>query len=228
MGYYTKELFDFLRELSANNNRPWFQANKARFDHLRGLWLEDLQKMLDSMSEWEPGIRGMTAKESAYRIYRDIRFSLDKTPYKVYFSASMSPTGHRMEHYGGYYLQMDIRPGETGFYGGIWQPDSDSLKKLRNAIVDNIEEFEEIIHQPELESLYPGWVGERLKSAPKGWPKDHPQIEFLRLKDYGKFHTCDESFFYSPDWPERSLEIMSVLKPLIDFLNYSLDEDTSY
>ncbi len=228
MAYYTKDLFGFLRELAANNNRPWFQANKDRFDSLRSLWLDDLQRLIDLMALWEPGMAGMTARQSAYRIYRDTRFSSDKTPYKVYFSASMSPAGRRMEHYGGYYLQMDIRPGESGFYGGIWQPDPASLKKLRNAIIDNIEEFEEILHQPDMMKLYPGWVGERLKSAPKGWAKDHPQIELLRLKDYGKFHPCGENFFHTPDWPERAADMMHVLKPLVDFLNYSLEEDTSY
>lgn len=226
--YYIHELFSFLRELAANNNRPWFQANKDRFDHLRALWLDDLQKMIDDMGDWEPGIAAMSARQSAYRIYRDTRFSPDKTPYKTYFSASMSPKGRRMEHYGGYYLQMDIRPGESGLYGGIWQPDAPSLKKLRCAIVDNIDEFEEIVNSPDMVKLFPGWVGESLKTAPKGWPKDHPQIELLRLKDYGKFHVCNESFFLDPDWPHKAADMMRVLKPLIDFLNYSLDEDTSF
>ena len=99
------------------------------------------------------------------------------------------------------------------------------LAKLRRAIVDNVEEFEEIVNAPELRKLYPGWLGETLKTAPKGWPKDHPQIEYLRLKYYGKFHHCDRRYFESERWYERASEDFRVLKPLIDFLNYSYDED---
>ena len=83
MDYYIPQLFDFLRRLSANNNREWFAANKDEFDRLRALWLDDLQHLIDCMGMWEPRLKGRTAKECAYRIYRDTRFSLDKTPYKV-------------------------------------------------------------------------------------------------------------------------------------------------
>jgi uncharacterized protein (DUF2461 family) len=99
------------------------------------------------------------------------------------------------------------------------------LRKLRNAIVDNIEEFESIINEPELKRLYPNWIGRALKTAPKGWPKDHPQIELLRLTDYGKGLNLSRDFYLSPDWPERIAELMRPLKPLIDFLNYSIDEE---
>ncbi len=226
MDYYIPQLFDFLRRLSANNNREWFAANKDEFDRLRALWLDDLQHLIDCMGMWEPRLKGRTAKECAYRIYRDTRFSLDKTPYKVYFSASMNPYG-KNAHRPGYYLQMDIRSGETGLYGGIWQPEAQVLRKLRNAIVDNIEEWEEITDTKAINRYFPGWISsETLKSAPKGWPKDHPQIELLRLKDYGKFCSLDENFFNDPLWYEKASDRFRLLKPFIDFLNYSIDEES--
>ena len=210
MKQYIPRLFDFLRRLAANNNREWFAANKEEYDTLRNLWLADLQRLVDCMGEWEPRLKGRSAKECAY---------------KIYFSASMNPYG-KNAHRPGYYLQMDIRPGETGLYGGIWQPEAPVLRKLRNAIVDNIEEWEEITDSPAINRYFPGWVSsDRLKTAPKGWAKDHPQIEMLRLKDYGKFCSLDEKFFHDPCWYEKAAEIFSLLKPFVDFLNYSIDEE---
>ena len=198
MSYYISRLYDFLRELQANNNREWFAAHKEEYDSLRSLWLDD--------------------------VYRDTRFSTDKTPYKVYFSAAFSPYG-RKTHHAAYYMQIDVRDAESGLYGGVWCPEAAVLRKLRNAIVDNIEEFRAIIDAPDMKRYYPGWISESLKSAPKGWPKDHPDIDLLRLKDYGKFCRCDEKFFDTPDWPAKVAERFRILKPMVDFLNYSIDEE---
>lgn len=218
MDYYMPELFAFLRELSENNNREWFKAHKPQYDVLRSQWLADVQRLIDCMSLWEPGISRFSASQSAYRIYRDTRFSPDKTPFKVYFSASFSPYGRRIER-AGYYLQMDIREGESGLYGGIWHPESPTLKKLRHAIVDNIEEFKEVSG---IKGAH--WCGDCLKTVPQGWPKNHPDREYLRMKDYGKFYNLDKKFFNDPGWPEKSAELFHSMKPFVDFLNYSIEE----
>lgn len=217
------ETFRFLEELGRNNNRPWFAAHKDIYDSLRQAWLDQLQNMINHMALWEPALGRFSAKECAYRIYRDTRFSPDKTPYKVYFSALMSPYGRKSDH-AGYYLQMDSRPGESGLYGGLWCPDSAQLKKLRKAFDDNSEELLEILSEPVLQSKYPGWCGRALKTAPKGWAKDHPLIEVLRLCDIGKYMPVDRRYFDDPLWPERAADDFRPLKPLVDFINYSLDE----
>ncbi len=216
--YYIPRLFEFLRRLSKNNNREWFREHKAEYEDLRRLWLGDLQRMIDCMAVWEPGVSRFSASQSAYRIYRDTRFSQDKTPFKVYFSASISPYGRHIER-ASYYLQMDIRPGETGLYAGLWHPESSTLKKLRHAIVDNNEEFEEVSAVDGAE-----WCGDCLKTAPQGWPKNHPNLEYLRMKDYGKFFTLDEAFFNDPAWAEKAADMFHRLKPFVDFLNYSIEE----
>lgn len=217
--------FNFLDRLSRNNNRPWFQAHKDEFDALRAEWLNDLGRVIAAMSEWEPRLSTLTPREATYRIYRDTRFSLDKTPYKTYFSAAFNPGGKK-PHNPGYYLQMDLRPGESGLYGGIWCPESKVLNKLRHAIVDNIEEWDEIMAEPRLAKLYPGWcTTSRLKTIPKGWDKNHPQAELLRLKDYGKFHQLSPEDFEDPCWPEKVADMFAPLKPFVDFLAYSIEED---
>lgn len=216
---------DFLHRLSLNNNRPWFQAHKAEFDDLRAIWLDDLARIIAAMAEWEPAIGRLTPRQATYRIYRDTRFSPDKTPYKVYFSAAFNPTGYK-SHAPGYYLQLDCRPGESGLYGGIWCPPAPVLNKLRKAIVDNAEEWEAVTDTPEIRRLYPGWCSSSsLKTVPKGWNRDHPMAPILRLKDYGKYHPLDSEFFSRPDWPEQAAGLFRPLKPFIDFLQYSIDEE---
>lgn len=228
--YYVTQLYEFLRKLECNNNREWFKANRDEYDRLRELWLADIDRLIAHMSQWNPEMHGLTAKQCAYRIYRDTRFSRDKTPFKLYFSASFSSKG-KSAHDAGYYLQMGPARNagvvESGLYGGIWCPETAVLKKLRKAIVDNIEEFEDIVNAPEVVKNFPGWcVTDRmLKTVPKGYGKDHPQAYLLRMKEYGKFHRADEQFFLDPQWPEKASELFSHLKPFVEFLNYSANEE---
>lgn len=225
--YYIPRLYKFLRDLDANNNREWFQANKARYEDLRSPWLEDLDRLIAAISAWDPAMASQTAKTAAYRIYRDTRFSLDKTPYKTYFSAALSPRG-RTAVMAGYYLhigpEVESNSFNSGVYGGLWNPDASMLKKMRRAIVDNIEEWEEIVRDKRIERLYPGWCGDSLKTIPKGWDRNHPQAEYLRLKSYGKFHSLDERFFSDPEWPELTAELLRPLQPLLNFINFSISE----
>lgn len=225
------ELYDFLRGIRAHNNREWLAAHRDEYDLLRNRWLSQVEELIGYMSEWEPAIASQTAKSAAYRFARDTRFSRDKSPYKTYFSALLSPWGRKTER-AAYYLHMGPdgesagqEPTGSGVYGGIWCPSSPILKKLRQAIVDNIEEFEEICSDPELQSHFPGWFGDRLKTIPQGWDRNHPQADLLRLKEYGRFSPIDESVFARPDWPRTVSDRMRILKPLVDFLNYSIDEE---
>lgn len=226
--YYTIRLFEFLRKVARNNNRDWFHAHKNEYDELRALWMEDLDRLLALMTAWEPRLTSQSAKSCAYRFYRDTRFSQDKSPYKTFFSAAISPWGKKIPR-AGYYLHMGIDEenlwGGSGLYGGLWCPDAAMLRKMRNAIVDNIEEFEGIINNRELLRFYPDWIGDKLKKVPAGWDRDHPQAELLKLKEYGRLHSCKEKFFTDPSWVEIAAARFCLLKPLIDFINYSIDEE---
>lgn len=219
---YVPRLYDFLRQLAANNNREWFAANKPLYLELRQLWEEDINRLIACMSSWEPRLSHLTAKTAAFRIYRDIRFSNDKSPFKTYFSAAFSQYG-KMTHRACYYLHMDGTP-EGGLYGGAWCPDSAMLRKIRKAIVDNIEEFEAIVNDPAMQEAFPQWYCNMLKTVPKGYDRDHPQAQYLRMKDYGRFAPTDPKMFCDPAWPEIVAERFSKIQPFVEFLNYSLDE----
>lgn len=222
--YYIEELYDFLDRLKDNNNRPWFEANRPQYERLRALWLDDIDRMIRLMSEWDSSLAAQTARSSAYRIYRDTRFSHDKTPYKTFFSAAVC-RGGRKSHYAGYYIEIGNAVSfDQGLYGGLWCPDSAILKKLRHAIVDNIEEWEEIVGAPAMQRDFPGWCSSTLKTIPKGWDRNHPQAEYLRMTDYGKFRALDRRFFLDAAWPEKAASLFSTLAPFVNFLNYSIDE----
>ena len=214
----------FLRRLADNNNREWFAAHRDEYEQLRQQWFDELARLIARLAVHDPRVARITPKQATYRIYRDTRFSPDKTPYKTYFSAAFPVQGRRDER-AGYYIQMDNRPDEAGLYGGIYCLDSAQLRKMRHAITDNIDEFRGILAEPALHSLYGDhWVGPAIKTVPNGWPKDHPDADLLRLKSYGKFCPLKPSFFSMPDWPERAADMLAPLRPLIDFINYSLDE----
>ncbi len=216
-----RQLFDFLTRLAENNDRAWFAANRAEFDALRAQWIDSVQRIINALAVDDPSLRGVRASDCVYRIYRDTRFSHDKSPFKTYFSALISPTGRHCDR-ACYYVHVGVE--ECAVYGGVWSPEAPVLKKLRRAIVDNIEEFREITETPEIKALYPGWYGRKLKTAPKGYDRDHPDIDLLRLTEYGKCHELDRAFFDAPDWPEKVASMLRILKPMNDFLNYSIDE----
>lgn len=216
-----RSIFDFLDELAVNNNRAWFAENRDRYNKARAYWLERLQTVISLMAAGEPALRYVQAEDCAYRIYRDIRFSNDKSPFKTYFSALISPTGRHCDR-SCWYLHIGAQ--ECAIYGGVWCPPGPMLRKLRKAIVDNIEEFRSITESPEMLRDFPGWWGRTLKTAPQGYPKDHPDIDLLRLTEYGKCHSFVRKFFDTPDWPEVVAQLALELKPMNDFLNYSIDE----
>lgn len=224
MEYYIKSLYDFLDRLSANNNRPWFEDHRSEYDTLRQHWLADLDRMISLMARWDPELASQTARSCAYRIYRDTRFSKDKTPYKTLFSASVA-RGGRKSPYAGYYIEIgNAQNYDQGLYGGLWCPSPEILRKMRHAIVDNIEEWEEIVNSPTMLRDFPQWCVTSLKTIPKGWDRDHPQREYLRMTNYGRFHPCTRDFFMDPAWPEHAAELFHSLSPLIRFLNYTIDE----
>lgn len=224
MAYYTKQLYDFLDALAANNNRPWFNEHKEEFTALREQWLADVDRMIGLMAVAEPGLATQTARRAAYRIYRDTRFSHDKTPYKTHVAVALSPLGRR-DYGAGYYLQLGGGTPDDGLYAGIWCPPSDQLKKLRRAIVDNIEEFEEILAESGFAAAFPEWVGETLKTVPQGYDRNHPLAHLLRRKDYGRASGAGREFFLDPAWPERAAERFLTAQPFVKFINYSLFEE---
>lgn len=217
-----KELFTFLKELRINNNREWFKAHKDRYDALHKEFVGVVEQMISRIATFDPEIAGLDAKSCVYRIYRDIRFSTDKTPYKTHFGAYMTGYGGRTSPYGGYYLHLE--PDNSLVSGGVWCPDPKMLKQLRRDIYDNIEEFTGILENEKFKKVYGALEGDMLKRMPDGFPKDSPYDYILKHKYFVVSNAKPEKFFYSKDWMDEAVEDFRLLYPFNRFLNYTIGE----
>ena len=210
------EVLDFLRLLAVNNDRTWFKAHKGRYDTLRAAWEQDMERLIASISQYFPDVRGLTVKDSVYRIYRDIRFSHDKSPYKTYFSGVIGKGGrHTVQS--GYYVHIGV--DEMMLCGGIWWPEKAILEQLRGLIDAEPDEFLAIVNHPDITSRYQ-WMSQSLKTMPKGYDKNHPMAQYLKMKEYLLVKYVDEDYFDCEDWVEKVAMDLQPLKPVHDFLNY--------
>ena len=211
-----REVLSFLRQLAINNDRTWFKAHKDQYDALRKPWEQDMERLIGLVADFDPQVRGLTVKDCVYRIYRDIRFSHDKRPYKTYFSGVIGKGGrHTVQS--SYYVHFGVE--ELMLCGGIWWPEKAILDQLRGLIDAEPEEFLAIVNNPDISSRF-HWASDTLKMMPKGYPKDHPMGMYLKMKEYILMKDLDEDYFDCEDWVERIASDLQPLKPLHDFLNY--------
>lgn len=216
-----EQILRFLRALSANNHREWFQAHKEEYDVLRMAFMDEVQQLIHRIALFDSEVAGLEAKNCLYRIYRDIRFSPDKTPYKNHFAAYIA-LGGKSSLRGGYYFHLE--PERCLLSGGVWCPAPNLLKRLRRDIYDHMEEFVEILERPAFKHYFPGLDGESLKRMPVGYPADCPHGDLLRHKDFCVVTQLDEDFFMQPDWLERAAAIFELVAPFNRFLNYTVDD----
>ena len=217
-----RDLFNYLRELRENNDREWFKTNKGRYDVLHKEHIGIVQQLIDRMAAFDPEIAGLDAKSCIYRIYRDIRFSNDKTPYKTHFGAYMTGYGGRTSPYGGYYLH--IEPDNSFVSGGVWCPEPKMLKQLRRDIYNNIEEFTGILENEKFRQTFGELEGEKLQRMPDGFPKDCPYESILKQKSFVVSSLKSEEFFYSERWMDEVTDDFKMLFPFNRFLNYTMVE----
>lgn len=212
-----KNLIQFLSELKENNYKEWFWDHKQEFDLLRDNFTMDVAEIISAISIFDNTVKGLQPKDAIFRIYRDIRFSLDKTPYKTHFGAYMA-RGGRKGVLGGYYLH--IEPSNSFISVGIWNPQKDVLESLRNLVYNNPEEFFEIINEPHFKKHYTLYDEDKLKKLPSAYVgKSYPEPELLKLKHYIASRQLSDGFFSNPDWKKIIIEDFEKNKRLNQFLN---------
>lgn len=214
---YISDLFQFLDQLRINNNREWFGEHKDIYDELRQLWLNDLQRLIDRMSLYDPSLQGTQAKECAYRIYRDIRFSADKTPYKTCFSAAIGQNGRKCKR-ASYYLH--IGSGNSALYAGLWCPTPDILRCVRSLIDAESKELSAILKSNNVASRFKFTPFQTLKKVPAGFAPNHPLAHLLKAKDYSFCYARPDYYFKYGNWTEKVATDFQYIKPVLDFINY--------
>lgn len=216
-----RSVFDFLETLNRNNNREWFNAHREEYESARDKVLLVTEVLIAEIRKFDPGVPPMDPKEALFRIYRDVRFSPDKRPYKTHFGSYISRGGFKSNR-AGYYFH--VQPGECYLGGGIWMPPKEVLKALRTAIFDQPEEFLAIIEAPGFKRLFPSFDGESLKTAPKGFPVDFPHMELLKPKSYAVGIVVPDTTFLGDHLIPATLEVFREVATLNRFLNEALDQ----
>lgn len=188
------ETLAFITDVANNNNREWFAEHKDRYEIAKADVLQFVEKLIPLLAAADPEFSVETsAKKCLLRIYRDVRFSKNKDPYKNNYGISFAVKGKGVNE-PGYYLH--IQPGSCFFGAGFWMPEAADLKKIREEIDYNTSEFLEIIEARSFKNTFQLSQEDKLKKAPKGYESDHPQIELLKLKSFiATFPIKDDEFF---------------------------------
>ncbi|MGL5785956.1 MAG: DUF2461 domain-containing protein [Bacteroidales bacterium] len=215
-------IMSFLSMLQENNNREWFAEHKEEYEIAKSEFEKSVNTIIGGLSQFDSSLNGLDAKDCIWRIYRDVRFSYDKSPYKTHFGAFMAKGG-RKSSYSGYYLHME--PGNCLLGGGIWCPDSKLLSALRRSVYDHTEEFLSILNDPGFKSIYDGLDKEdMLKIIPRNFPKDYAYPDLIKVKSYLVSHSLKDSFSDGLGWENKIVDDFKVLAPLHKYLNYAVDE----
>ncbi|OWK97903.1 TIGR02453 family protein [Kaistella haifensis DSM 19056] len=206
----------FLKNLSKNNNREWFTENKDQYIAAHQNVLNMVENLIEKIGAFDEEIMKIDAKKSLYRIYRDVRFSKDKSPYKTNFGAGLGMgKGNKIS---GYYLH--IEPGKSFLAGGVYQPEPSVLKEIRKEISMNAKEFQEILQQDDFRNNFRGLSVEgKLQRVPNGFDKDDPMAEFLKLKNLIVVHPISDDALMQENATKNMAKIFQSMKPLNDFLS---------
>jgi uncharacterized protein (TIGR02453 family) len=216
------ETFRFLQQLKLNNNREWFDKNRLVYGRLRKDFEDFISLVIIEVGKFDRDASQTTSKASVFRINRDTRFSNNKLPYKTNFGAFIAMGGRKGIN-GGYYIH--IEPGECFLAGGIYMPSGPMLKAIRKEIYDNIQEFKEIIHAPAFVKHFGNRLGdEQLKSAPRGFPKDFPDMEYLKYKQYTVFKNEPDKVYQNPGFINEVIEVFRAMAPFNNFLNHAVED----
>jgi uncharacterized protein (TIGR02453 family) len=214
--------FAFLNKLKKNNNREWFNAHKAEFQEEQRL-IEVFADALLAKLNTHDGIETPSGKDSLYRIYRDTRFSEDKTPYKTRFSGSFRrATRYRR---GGYHF--NIQPGNSYISGGFWGPVPQDLKRIRDDIAFDATPLTKIIKRKSFVSLFGTLQGEQLKTAPKGFDANHEAIALLRHKQFLLIRPFPDAVVLSKDFLKEADRTFQAMRPFFDYMSEVLVADSN-
>jgi uncharacterized protein (TIGR02453 family) len=217
-----KDSIDFLKELSKNNNRGWFNDNKDQYIEAHNNIIAFADALLLEMNKHDK-IETASGKNSVFRIYKDVRFAKDKTPYNTHWSGSFKRATKKLR--GGYYFR--IEPGNSFLAGGFWGPDSNDIKRIRQDIDLNHKTWRNLLADETLVKTYGRMMGEQLGSVPRGYSKDNPAIDLLRYKQFLLKHEFTDEEVCSRDFIYNVNDGFKKMRPFFDFMSEILTTDAN-
>lgn len=216
----TPQILSFLRQLATNNEKAWMDAHRDDYQTARESFTALITHLLRGLEAEDEGIRGLDPKKCIFRINRDIRFSKDKSPYKANFGAALSEGGRKSGN-AAYYLHL--QPNDESFIGGgVYQPPSEVLAKVRQEIDYNASELRKLASAPDFKETFGEIQGDALKRAPKGYDPDHPNIALLKLKDYIVLRKLSDKEVADEQFPDQALAIFKTMIPFVHYLNVAV------
>jgi uncharacterized protein (TIGR02453 family) len=214
---FPKEALDFLRSLKRHNNRDWFHQHKAAYEqYVKQPMLELIAALAEDFQQFAPEMVA-SPKVSPYRIYRDTRFSKDKSPYKTHLAASFPRSGMARHEGAGFYLH--IAPSELLIGGGLYSPLPEDLNAVRQRIADDPMSFQKIVNRKQFRRLFGNLEGERLSRVPRGYAPDHPGAGYLKYKQFLVMRTFPAEQATEPSFYPMVIETFRGMLPLVRFLN---------
>ena len=217
MTYLDPSVFTFLKKLEKNNNRDWFAENKSLYVAAHENFKAFANELHEAMKKQD-----QIEKMKVFRIYRDVRFSKNKDPYKTHFAGSFSRATKALR--GGYYFHF--QPGERSFMGsGFWQPEPNDLKRIREEIAMDAAPLRKILNSASFKKHFGKLEGSQVKTAPKGYPKDHPDIDLLRYKSFIVTHRFTDEEVTAPDFVQELLKYFKATRPFFDYMSEVLTTD---
>jgi uncharacterized protein (TIGR02453 family) len=213
-----KSTLDFLSDLKIHNEREWFLKNRSRYDDAKLNYERFVQAIIDRITQFDPILKGLEVKSCTYRINRDIRFSNDKSIYKTNLGAFIVRGGKKnADRFAGYYVHVE--PGNSMIAGGAYMPPKEWLSAIREKIDEQGDKLEKLIKNKDFTRIFGSIEGEKLKTAPKGYPKDHPYIELLKFKSFLASKSISDKEILSSNALDTIVEASRVMKTMNDFLN---------
>ncbi len=210
----------FLKDLDQNNNRDWFNENKKRYQVALDRFRELAGSLIEGISQYDPSIANLEARDAIFRIYKDIRFSKDKTPYKTHFGCWMAKGGRKSTD-AGYYFHLE--PGKSFMAAGVWMPPKEQLNLIRQEIMFNPKAYLEVINDPRLQKDYErGGQEDMLKKGPAGFPKDFELLEEIKYKHYIFSRQYRDAEILQSGFAAKVVEDCRGLLPLVNYLNHAM------
>ncbi len=215
-----KNIMEFLSHLKKNNTREWFNDHKKEFEQHRAIFIKFVSNLISEIEKFDTDIIGVDPKKSMYRIYRDVRFSKDKTPYKTHFGAYICKGG-RSSGNPGYYVHIEP-DGKSIIGGGLYHPMPDVLAKIRQEIDYNGSDFTSILSSKSLKTRMNLYQGDKLKRKPKGYEDDNLYLEFIKLKSFLLMEEISDKELISENYFKRVISGFKNMYPFNKFLNQAI------